>query len=156
MPTPCLRFICGAPNVVLCSLLLNTCSLHSIILLVFPSDNVCSMFLIFFLFCLVSRLFLRGPNDVCRASRVSRCSHVSSHTFSFVVCDSIAGLPFGVCRDLLATRQVWTTMPEGTYGAGERIDIYVGFRFLVILESSTAFLSVNTQAGGKHYSSTGH
>lgn len=44
--------------------------------------------------------------------------------------------------------QVWTTTPEGTYGAGESIDIYVGFRFPVMVESATAFLYINTEAGG--------
>lgn len=46
--------------------------------------------------------------------------------------------------------QVWTSTLEGTYGAGEQIELYVGFRFPILLESDTAFLSVNTVEGGEH------
>lgn len=35
------------------------------------------------------------------------------------------------------------------YGAGEVIELYVGFRFPILVESSTAWLSVNTLIGGK-------
>lgn len=48
--------------------------------------------------------------------------------------------------------QVWTTTPEGVYGAGEPIDLYIGFRFPILLESATAFLYINTVAGGERVS----
>lgn len=53
---------------------------------------------------------------------------------------------------LPVSEQVWSTTPEGTYGAGEEIDLFVGFRFPILLESDTAFLSVNTVGGGEQVS----
>ncbi len=48
-----------------------------------------------------------------------------------------------------AYAQVYTTTPAGTYGAGEVINLYVGFRFPVLVESDTASLYINTEAGGE-------
>lgn len=50
--------------------------------------------------------------------------------------------------------KVWTTTPNGTYGAAQMIDIYVGFRFPITLGSSTAYLSINPEAGGACRSDT--
>ncbi|CAM9804617.1 unnamed protein product, partial [Scytosiphon promiscuus] len=52
-----------------------------------------------------------------------------------------------ISDEVLLVDRVWTTTLEGTYGAGENIDLYVGFRFPILVESDTAFLSVNTVAG---------
>ncbi|CAM9210897.1 unnamed protein product [Ectocarpus sp. 13 AM-2016] len=56
-----------------------------------------------------------------------------------------------ISDEVLLVERVWSTTPAGTYGAGEEIDLYVGFRFPILLESDTAFLSVNTVGGEGGY-----
>lgn len=54
-------------------------------------------------------------------------------------------------REALIRPQVWTTKPDGTYGAGERIDLFVGFRIPVRVDSDRVVLAVNTEPGGEPF-----
>ncbi|CAM9188184.1 unnamed protein product, partial [Discosporangium mesarthrocarpum] len=53
-----------------------------------------------------------------------------------------------ISNDALFVERVWTTTVDGVYGAGQTVFIYVSFVFPVVLDSATAYLSVNAATGG--------